>query len=718
MVESWPKERRVIGKRTKRLDGPLKASGRAKYSYDIHAPDMLYAAFLGSPHAHAKITSIDTSKAAGMPGVKGLHPVKEAGAELVYAGDPILAIAAETEVQTYDALRAVVIEYEVLPHAVTMEASEAEGAPKVTLNDENVLKGRASKKGDFEEAFGASAAKVDRTYSMPAISHSCWESHGSVAAWDGGHLTVWCSTQATQNVERDLARAFDVPPTDVTCITKVMGGGFGSKFGAGIEGVTAAHLAKKTERPVKLMLTRREEHSAGIRPNATAHVRAGVDANGKLIAFATEQAASPGISKSARFPLPYVYEDVPNTAIDPVSVRLNQHMTRAYRAPGHPQGCFIMEAVMDDLAAGLGMDPFEMRVANLPGGLIGEIYLREFVIGAKLIDWKGKYHAPGAGTGPIRRGVGMACHKWGGRGVANEQMLVEINSDGSILVQSSTQDLGTANGTVLAIVAAEVFGLQPHQITSQIGNSDWAKSHGSGGSTTCPSTAPATWIAATEARDKLFRRLAPTFGCAPEDLIAADGRIKVKGGGPSASWKNAVRKLGMDKISVVGDFTPEIFASAGLSSTGVGGCQFAEVEVDEETGEVRVVEVVAVQDCGLIINKLACESQVAGAVVMSVNAAMLEERVMDQATGRMLNADLEFYKLGMISDMPKIKVHMFDDPISQSRGVIGIGEPPTISTAGAIGNALFNALGVRVPHAPFTPRNVLAALSAARGGVA
>jgi xanthine dehydrogenase YagR molybdenum-binding subunit len=251
-----------------------------------------------------------------------------------------------------------------------------------------------------------------------------------------------------------------------------------------------------------------------------------------------------------------------------------------------------------------------------------------------------------------------------------------------------------------------------------VGESQWAKSHGSGGSTTCPSTAPATWIAATDARVKLFEKVAPHLNAKPEDLACEDGNVVVKGTDQKMSWKDACRKLGMEKISVTSDYTQQLVQRSGLSSVNVGGCQFAEVEVDEETGEVKVIEVAAVQDVGLIINKLACESQMAGGIIMGVNAAMLEERVFDQATGYQLNADIEFYKLGMIKDMPKIKIHMFDEPISQSRGVIGIGEPATISTAAAIGNALFNALGVRVPYAPFTPRNVLAAIAKSKGGAA
>jgi len=716
MAINWPKETHVVGTKIKRLDGPLKTSGRAVYSYDIIRPNQQFGVLLGSPHAHAKLKSVDSAAAEKMPGVSAVYVVKKPGEEIVYAGDPIVAIAADTEAHAYDALHALRVEYEVLGHAVTIAASEKEGAPKVTEKDDNVLKGKAHKVGDVDKALADAAAKIEGTYSLPEISHSCLESHGLVAEWNGDKLRVWCSTQATQNVAADLAKEFKIPATNVKCITHYMGGGFGSKFNAGVEGSIGANLAKIAGKPVRLMLDRREEHSAGIRPSAEATVAAGVDSDGVLIAFRAVQKGSPGIGSSANFPLPYVYENIPNIDTRMDSVRCNFHMTRAYRAPGHPQGCFVMESVMDDLAAKLNLDPLEMRRKNLPKGQIGEIYEKELAIGSEMFKWKEKYHPPGKGKakGSIRTGVGVSFHKWGGGGVPIDQVLCEIHEDGSVLMQSSTQDLGTGNRTVLAIVAAETFGLLPDQIHAEVGESDWAKSHGSGGSTTCPSTAPASLVAATQARDALFAKVAPHLEAKPEDLVAVDGKIMVKGTTKSLSWAEACRKLGGEKISVLGKLTLGILRD--LSSQGAGGCQFAEVEVDIETGEVRVKEVVAVQDCGLIINKLACESQVAGGVVMAVNAAVLEERVLDQVTGRMLNADMEFYKLGMLEDMPRIKVHMFDDPISTSRGVIGIGEPPTISTLAAIGNAIFNATGVRVPRAPFTPRNVLPALL--KGGVA
>lgn len=716
MAVSWPKEPKVIGKSTKRLDIAYKSSGRAAYSYDITRPGMHFGVLLPSPHAHAKVTAIDTSAAEKMPGFSAVHLIRNVGDEVNYAGSPILAISADTEAHAYDALHACNVDYEVLPHAVTMAASSAEGAPLVSTGSENVLRGKARTQGNVDELLGQCAAVIEGTYSLPEISHSCLEAHGLVAEWEGDKLRVWSSTQATQGVAGDMYREFKIPPTDAKCITHYMGGGFGSKFNAGVEGVACAHLAKKAGKAVRLMLDRKQEHSAGIRPSAEAVVKAGCDKDGRVLAFRAHQKGSPGVGSSANFPLPYVYEDMAAVDTQLDSVRCNFHETRAYRAPGHPQGCFVMEAAMDDLAGKLGMDALEFRRRNLPEGQIGEIYRKEAEIGAELFGWAKKYHLPGKGPakGPIRTGVAVSFHKWGGGGVPGEKMLCEINPDGSVLMQSSTQDLGTANRFVLAIVAAETLGLKPEQITVEIGESQWATSHGSGGSTTCASTAPASLVASTQARDALFAKVASFLEAKPEDLVCEDGKIVAKGSGKTLAWQDACRKLGDQKISELGVMT--LKHRADLTSQGAGGCQFVEVDVDIETGEVRVKEVVAVQDCGLIINKLACESQVAGGVVMAVNAAILEERVMDQATGRMLNPDMEFYKLGMLEDMPRIRVHMFDDPISTSRGVIGIGEPPTISTMAAIGNAIYNATGVRVGRAPFTPRNVLPAL--VKGGVA
>ncbi|HJT77863.1 MAG TPA: molybdopterin cofactor-binding domain-containing protein, partial [Gemmataceae bacterium] len=338
------------------------------------------------------------------------------------------------------------------------------------------------------------------------------------------------------------------------------------------------------------------------------------------------------------------------------------------------------------------------------------LYKDEIGIAAKLADWEKKWHAPGKGNGggPIKHGIGMAIHTWGGAGSGPNDMIVSIASDGSVLLESSTQDLGTGERTVLAIVVAEVLGLGTKDITIRVGESQYGRSTGSGGSTTTPGTSPAVLNAASAARDALFKAIAPRLSAKAENLSIEPGKIMDKANDKSWSWKEACARLGMDRVKETGNWTE------GLSNNGVGGVQIAEVAVDTETGVVRCTRVVAVQDCGLIINEQGCISQVSGGVVMAVNAALLEERLMDRHTGRQVNPNMEFYKIGGIQDMPEIVVHMHHMP---QRGVIGIGEPPTISTCAAIGNAVFNAIGVRVPHAPFSPDRVLAAL-AKKGGKA
>ncbi len=302
----------------------------------------------------------------------------------------------------------------------------------------------------------------------------------------------------------------------------------------------------------------------------------------------------------------------------------------------------------------------------------------------------------------------MALHTWGGAGRKDNDVKVTISSDGSVLLESSTQDLGTGERTVLAVVAAEILGLEPENITTRIGESQYGRSTGSGGSTTTPGTAPATLNAAVAARDALLEKLADRLKAKKEDLAVEPGKIVDKANNKSWKWKEACARLGMDTVVGTGNW------SDGLSNNGVCGVQVAEVLVDTETGVVRCTRIVAVQDCGMVVNLQGCESQVAGGVIMGLNPALFEERIMDQQTGRLVNPNMEFYKLGGIKDIPEIIVHMHDMP---ERGVIGIGEPPTISTTAAIGNAVFNAIGVRVPFAPFTAERVLAALEK-KGGKA
>jgi xanthine dehydrogenase YagR molybdenum-binding subunit len=729
MATTWPKERRLIGTKVQRLDGPDKATGHAKYSFDINRPGMLHGLILRSPYAHAKIKSLDTADAEKMPGVKAVHVIAGQGQELSYAGDEIVGLAADTEEHARDALRSIKVEYDVLEHLVREE--DALGSPNLKTipggQKSNLVVSAESTTGNVDDAFQKADFVHEGTYGVPTISHQCLESHGLVAEWDkDGGLTVWCSTQATMYTAQALGQHFKIP-NKVKCITHYMGGGFGSKFGPDIQGITAAELAKKAGAPVKLMLDRAEEiTTAGNRPSGYAKVKIAGTKDGKITAYEADSHGSPGVANARTIgPIPYVYP-IPNTKVKFTMVRLNAGGQRAMRAPGHPQACVLTDCPIDDLAAKMDMDPLQVRLMNLPqndqaaimnapqsiNALRNTIYTDEIKIAADLAKWKDKWHPPGKGPakGPIKHGIGMALHTWGGSAGKPNDISVTISSDGSVLVRASTQDLGTGERTVLPIVVAEVLGLDVKDITVRIGESPDGRSSGSGGSTTCPGTAPPALAAAQAAREALFQKIASRLGSQAEELANERGKIVDKTSKKSWSWKEACAKLGMDSIKGQGEWTPDL-DKAGLSNQGVGGVQVAEVQVDTETGVVRCTQVVAVQDCGMVINKLCCESQVAGGVIMGVNYALFEDRIMDRVTGRQVNPDMEFYKLGGISDMPKIIVHMHDMP---DRGVIGIGEPPTISTCAAVSNAIFNAIGVRVPDSPFTPAKILEALK--KGG--
>jgi xanthine dehydrogenase YagR molybdenum-binding subunit len=706
-MASWPENPRLISTSIPRIDGLAKASGRAKYPSDELPQGMLFGVMLYSPYAHAKVKSIDTSKAESMPGVKGIIAIAKAGSTLRFHGDDIAAVAAETEEQGRDAARAIKVEYEILPHVATEEQAMAPDAPQIA-GGSNIQKGRAQTQGTPEEALAKADAVIEATYTVPVITHVCLETHGLTAKWEGeDKLTAWSSTQAVGPTAAQLAQSFKIPVPNVTVLTEVMGGGFGSKFGPDIWGRTAAELAKMTGRPVRMFLDRIQEHlAAGNRPSAGGHIKMGANKDGMLVAVIAETYGTGGFGGGGAFPFPYVYNFANSSRVHS-GVRVNGGSSRAMRAPGHPQGCMITEAAMDDLADKLGIDPLQFRLKNLkPGDFRTAIYNDEVRLGAQEIGWSQRKPRGQNGKAPIKRGFGMALHQWGGGGQNDKQVSCTISPDGSVELRTATQDLGTGARTMLAIIAAELLGLEVKDIKSNIGNSSFPPGQNSGGSTTTPSMAPPTFNAVSQARDALLLRTANDLKVDAGQLTLKDGKVYV-GNDPKMSFKDACRKLGTMPISVTAGFVD------GLSSSGVAGCQFADVTVDIETGIVKLKKIVAVQDSGLIINMMAWKSQVYGGVIGGLNPALFEERIMDPGTGVMLNPDMELYKLAGASDIPEIVVIPYHTEEMKKRGVIGIGEPPTIGTAAAIANAVTNAIGVRVANWPMTPMNVLNALAKA-----
>jgi xanthine dehydrogenase YagR molybdenum-binding subunit len=708
----WPEPgtTSLIGKRISRLDGPAKVTGGAKYTYDIKRPGMLYAKVLRSPYAHARIVSIDTSEAEKLPGVEAVHIVQEANTEIHWEGDDIVAVAAVDEPTAEDAIRRIKVEYEQLPHLVKEEdfskiGDRGKPASEVVL-------------GNPDEAFQDPGSVIlEGYYGTAVVTHCCLESHGNIAEWEGENLTVYPSTQAVERLGAQFAETLQIPASNVRTLMQYVGGGFGSKIAVDRWGKAVAMLAKKAGKPVKLMLERKPEQMvAGNRPSVYAKVRLAAKQDGTLTGWESESWSTGGVAGGGSPPMPYIWQ-IPHQRKLHTAVSINAGSARAWRAPNHPQGCYVTMCAIEDMAAKLKMDPLDLVMKNI--ALTGErsdLYRKQLLKAAELMDWKRRWHPrPDRTPGPVKQGLGLSIHTWNGRG-HNSDCRVTVSRDGSVELSMCTQDLGTGTRTVVAIVAAETLGLPIEAIKLNIGDNRLPRSGASGGSTTVGGVSSSTRRAAVNALEQLFAKVAPALGVSPEELEATGGQIRVKSDpSKSLTWKQAAGKLGETPISVMGQ-NPGPEGGADLISSGVGGAQMADVSVDTETGIIKVNKIVAVQDCGLIIDMKTAESQCYGALIMGIGYTLFEERVMDEQTGRMLNPNMEFYKLAGYADIPELVVHMWTDAEQQKRGVIGLGEPPTVSPGACIANAVANAIGARVPTLPLTPDKVLAALE--KGGIA
>lgn len=702
----WPPmdKRRVVGKRLTRLDGVAKSSGKAKYSSDLNRQGTLFGAVLTSPHAHAKIKSIDTSAAEKIKGVTAVRSVKKAGDEVQWAGEDIVYLSAEKETIARDAVRAIKVEYEVLPHLVR-ENDLSKAGPRGKAAGEQVT-------GDPDQAFKDAGAVSEAFYSIPVLTHCCLEPHGQVVEWKGEKVNYFPSTQNVSGVGGDLARSLGIPMTNISVQMDHVGGGFGSKFPSDVWGRESAQMSKSSGgRPVKLYLDRATELTiAGVRPSVFAKVKVAATKDGKITAWQSESWATGGMTGGGMAPMPYVFTSIPNKRMNHTAVSTNTGPARAWRAPNHPQASYVTCSAIEDLAAKLQMDPTELFLKNLDYTARAEVYRKQIQKAMEMIDWKKKWHQRGQGTseGSWKTGLGMGIATWGGAGHASE-CRVNIHPDGGVDIELGSQDIGTGTRTAIAMVVAEMLGLDYRQVRVKIGENSYPPSGASGGSTTIGGVSSSSLKASTNALEKLLEAVSGSLGTTADQLEAVDSTIRVKGNpSKSLSWKQACQKLGAKSISETGKNDPK--NPGGLNTQGVGGIQMAEVAVDIDTGVVKMKKVVAVQDCGLVVNPKTAESQVYGAMIMNVCGALMEERVMDEITGRVMNPDMEFYKLAGISDIGEMEVHMDISPEHDKRGVVGLGEPCAIGTIPAIANAVANAIGVRVPSLPLTPDKVLTAL--------
>lgn len=699
----WPsmESRKVMGKPYKRVDGPAKASGRAKYSSDLNPKGMLYATYLHCPHAHARVTSIDTSDAEKAPGVKAVLVTAPAGTECQWEGFEVAAVAADTEEQARDAVRQIKVEYEVLPHLVKDDDLSKVGN-----------RGKAAGEqihGDPDKAFQEAEAVSEGKYGIPVVMHCCLEPHGAIIQWQGDTVMAWPSTQDVTNWNNGLAPNIKVDAANIKVKMDYIGGGFGSKFGPDAWGEVGAKLSQKAGgRPVKLYLERAPELMiAGNRPSAYANIKIGGKKDGTITAWQSQSWGSGGFTGGGMPPLPYVCA-FPNSRLNHTAVSVNGGPSRAWRAPNNQQAAYLTCSALEDFAAKIEMDPmavFKKALEYAPKARV-DLYQYQLDKAAELSDWKKLWKPRGSSKAVMRRGLGLGFSQWGGGG-HNSQCRTTINPDGSVLVEIGTQDLGTGTRTIITQVAAESLGLPMSKVKLVIGSNSLPRDSASGGSTTVGGVSVSTRKSTVNALEKLFEAAAPSLSAQPGDLEAIDGHIRVKGNpNKSLTWEAACRKIGPGKIAEMGE-NNQRQPLPGMKDAGVGGVQVADVSVDTETGIVKVNRYTAVADCGLVINPRLAESQCYGAIIMGISTALFEERIMDAESGKFLNPNMEFYKLAGIMDVGDIHVHMDIRPENDKRGVIGLGEPPAVAICAAIGNAVANAIGMRVPHIPMTPNHVL-----------
>jgi len=733
------KELGVIGKSFPRPNGRAKVTGATRFTVDVKLPGMLHARVLRSPWPHALVRSIDVSAAANHPGVRAVlavtDPANPQSATLRYVGAPVAAVAAVSMAAAEEALRLTRVDYQTLPFVadintardltaplvhddVTAPAGHPSGFPaaaNLPLNG-NVRGPAIARLGDVTKGFAEADAIVEAEYSTRVQTHCCLEPHAIVADWRPDGLTVYMSTQFTVGVRDEIAEAFGLPLNRVRVIADAMGGGFGSKSQLGNYGHFAIELSRRADAPVQLFLEREEEQmDAGNRPGTWQRLRIGAERDGSLTAISLISYGTAGVGLGAGVGnnAESLYS-CPNFKGAQHDVFINAGPGCAMRGPGNTPGAFGLEQSIDALAETLGTDPLELRDRIDPSPVRRE----ERRIGAERIGWQ-RRHAAGADSGPVKRGLGMAQSLWGANVQTNAACEVRIMRDGSVEVLSSVQDIGTGITTVLAQTVAEVLGLRPDEITVRIGDTEFPPGGPSYGSRTTASITPPARTAAWRVQQQLFREAALMLNASADDLIASEGKILLRGDRSRfVTFKDAAARLRTDRVAAVasrsddyGGFRRRAGEDAALAQQDLGGVQFAEVVVDTETGIIRVERVVAVQDCGRPMNPRQLESQVQGGVLMGISYALLEERIIDQATGRMINPNLEQYKLLGPRETPEIDVVILENYQGRSAtDAYGVAEPANIATAPAVANAVYNAVGVRLRSLPMTPAAVLAAL--------
>lgn len=708
----------VLGEPATRLTAAARLSGSARFTSDVSLPGQLEAAVLRSPHANARLVSISLDSARGLPGVRAVIGPGDCpdfdGATVLfgeppYGGAAVAAVAADSR----EAAEAALIALDPVWEQLGFVTDLAKALENQSFQDDPVEYTR----GDADAALATADVVIEAEYVAPAQLHNSMEPHCAVADWRPEGLTLWSSTQAIYQARSQLCVSFGIDPERVRVICEYMGGGFGSKFGCGPEGVIATELSRRAGRPVRVVLSRRDENlSAGFRTPAQISLKVGAARDGQL--QAVEASAVMGLGTGGwgypvLEPVKSLYA-CENLHLMTLPMRQNLGPAAAFRAPGVMEGTWAFEQALDELAQALNIDPLELRRRNHSDvdPDTGRPYsskrlLESYDLAAQLAGWEGREAL--RSDGRIRRGMGCASQYWWGGGGPPAYAELRIGATAKPVLSVGMQDLGTGVTTACAVVVAERLGLKPGDVTVRAGDTDLA-GHGpfSGGSMTLASIAPAVRSAGHHVRTQLLDLAADMFEISAADLELVDGEVRSSDGTLRRPIHDVTEKLGNAWVTGSGSRAPNPQGMA----VNTFGCQIAQVAVDTVTGLVTVERVVAVHDVGRIVNPMGARSQVLGGILQGVGFALSEERVVDPTTGTVVNAGLEDYKIPTMADLPEVVCQFVGEPDPHlALGIKGLGEPPIIPTPGAIGNAIAHALGVRLREAPYTPRRILEALS-------
>ncbi|MBI4081902.1 MAG: xanthine dehydrogenase family protein molybdopterin-binding subunit [Candidatus Lambdaproteobacteria bacterium] len=742
----------VVGTPVARRELAEKVTGRTRYTADLHRPGMLHGRVLRSPHPHARIVRVDASAALRLPGVHAVLTPEDAPQQPIdrdlraleplvrFAGEEVALVAAESEAQAEDALRAIEVVYEPLPAVLDPEAALAPGAPEVHPGG-NLVGGKplVVQRGDVAAGFAQAARIFEGTFRTQAHAPVAMETRAALAEWEGDRLTLWKTSRAVHASDRPLlARGLGIPAERIRVICTAMGGGFGNKDETRL-GVLTALLARKAGRPVRVEYSRREEVLGGRNRQATVNrLRIGVRVDGTPVAIEQRSVMdagayiSSGINVNRRTGQGALYlYTCPNARYEGHAVYTNRPAGGSFRGLGAPLGHFAVEVLADEIAAALGIDPLDYRLrhhvtaAGQPGTRVtapdallpdepveggvpfSSNALRAcLLVGAERIGWH-RRRPDGAEPGERVRGLGVAMGTYKGGAGREAEAELHIAESGRVALHLGLTDVGQGSATVLAQIAAEALTLPAERIETVM--ADTARTppgHVTAGSTTTFSTGEAVRRAALAAAEQLRRRAAEMLGVAAARLEA--GRLISEDGRRSLALEEVAAGLGAELVT-------RWRWNAGSSTHIVNSfaAHFAEVEVDRRNGHIRVLRYVAAQDSGRIVNPRLAAGQVSGAVLQFLGIALREELFLDPRSGVTLNPSFLEHKSTAIVDFPAVEVLFLGEPDPVGPyGAKALGEPPVVPVFAAIANAVANAAGVRLHEVPFTPQRVLAALKA------